>query len=665
MNILKKLVIISESKNTGTRLIEQMNDLLKEHLKTENILVSKLKYSEVNADLVLFTSIYVKKRGIRYISSDIPNIISKRIIDHKNISEIISIEEGKDVLFINDCYESASEAIDQLIELGLDHIKYHSYYPDCTSYPCLETAITAGESQLAPYKPKKLIDIGTRILDIQTIHEIGRILDLEKYLNDSLVINYIRDIVEISKSIDESRKKSLESQTMLETIVNGLDYGVAFINNEGEVLSLNPKFEHILGVKRKDIIKRRIDAFLPFENTNLNGNGAYTGKIENRDVYIQYREVKIYGKIGYILSVRHTSKIEHGINYTDNKVFNRKLHSFKDYLTINKDALDIIRIAKKFSKTDSTILIEGENGTGKEILAQGIHMNSFRNNSIFVPVNMATISSNLLESELFGYEEGTFTGALKGGKIGLFQMAHGGTVFIDEIGDTPLDVQAKLLRVLEERRIRKVGGVDEIPIDVRIIAATNKNLLELVEKGQFRLDLFFRLNILPLHTIPLRRRREDIEYLLKYFININLQHRRIECLEEFFEKETIVFLNNYEWIGNVRELINLVEYLTLIYNGEKLGLSSLHSYMMDVESKKERVYLSKEEVWILEQFEIHNRVPLGRTKLAELAINENLKIGEGKIRNILKTLENYGLIESIGNMGSKITEGGRKILEEL
>lgn len=665
VNILKKLLIISEGKNTGIRLISQMNELLKDYLKIENILLSELKTSEIQADLILFTSIYVKNRGIRYVDPKITYIVSNRIIDHKNIKEIISIEEGKDVLFINDCYESASEAIEQLMELGLDHIKYHPYYPDCASYPYLETAITAGESQLAPYLPKKLIDIGARILDIQTIHEICRILDLERYLDDSLVTDYIRDIVEISKSIDESRKKSLEAQTILENIVNSLDYGVAFIDNEGEILSLNPKFEYILGVKRKDLIRQKIEMFLPFEYSSLNGNRSYTGKIENRDVSIQFREVKMYKKIGYILSIKQISKIEHGTGYMDNRILNRKLRSFKDYLTINKAALDMIERAKKFSKTDATILINGENGTGKEILAQGIHTNSFRNNGIFVPINMATISSNLLESELFGYEEGTFTGALKGGKTGIFEMAHGGTVFIDEIGDTPLDVQAKLLRVLEEKRIRRVGGVDEIPIDVRIIAATNKNLLELVEHGKFRLDLFFRLNILPLQTIPLRRRREDIEYLLKHFININLHHRKIETLEEFFKEETIGFLNNYEWIGNVRELINLVEYLTLIYNGERLGISSLHGYMMDVESKRERVYLSKDEVWILRQFEIYDNISLGRTRLAELAIDEGVKIGEGKIRGILKSLEKYGFIQSLGNMGSRITEDGRKFLGEL
>ncbi len=664
MNILKKLLIISEGQNTGTRLIKQMNDLLKGYLEMENILVSELKTSKIQADLILFTSVYVKNRSIRYLDLEIPNIVSRRIIDHKNIEEIIRIEEGKDVLFINDGYGSANEAIEQLIDLGLDHIKYHPYYPDCVSYPHLEIAITPGESQLAPYEPKELIDIGTRILDIHTIHEIVRILDLESYLDDSLIIDYIRDIVEISKSIDESRKKSLEAQIILENIVNTLDYGVAFINNEGEILSLNPKFEYILGVKRKDLIKQKIEMFLPFEYSNLNGSRTYIGKIENRDVSIQFREVKIYRNIGYILSIRLISKFNNGTDYVDGRVLNRKLHNFKDYLTKDKAALDMIKRAKKFSKTDATILIEGENGTGKEILAQGIHMNSFRNNGIFVPINVSTISSSLLESELFGYEEGTFTGALKGGKTGIFEMAHGGTVFIDEVGDTPLDVQPKLLRVLEEKRIRRVGGIEEIPIDVRIIAATNKNLLELVEQGKFRLDLFFRLNILPIQTIPLRRRRDDIEYLLKHFININLHHRQIESLEDFFKKETIEFLHNYEWIGNVRELINLVEYLTLIYNGERLGISSLHSYMMDIESKKDKIYLSREEIWVLKQFKIYNRIPLGRTRIAELALDENMKIGEGKVRSILKTLEEYGFIEPIGNMGSKITIDGKKVLEK-
>jgi len=662
---MKKVIVISEGKNTGIRVSEQLNSLVGEYIDIENISISELRALDITADLVLFTSSYVKNRSIRYIDSSIPYIVSKRIINHKNIREIISIEEGKDVLFINDGYESAKEAIEQLIELGLDHIKYHPYYPDCTSYPELEIAITAGESQLAPYKPKQLIDIGTRILDVQTIHSIGNILGLEKYLNESLIIDYLNDIVEISKSIEKSRKASQESSRILETVVNDLDYGIAYINNDHEIVDCNQKIEHILGIKKKDIIKKKLEELIPINGMDLNENKSYTSVIENKVILIQFRDIRLYKRIGYIVSIKVKTKSTLKTNYENGMIFNRNLHSFKDYHTINKEALRVIKLAEKFSKTDSTILIEGENGTGKEILAQGIHMNSFRNDNVFVPINMATISSSLLESELFGYEDGTFTGALKGGKTGLFEMADGGTLFIDEIGDAPLEVQAKLLRVLEEKRIRKIGGTDEISVDVRIIAATNKNLFELAKKGKFRLDLFFRLNILPIYTIPLRKRKEDIPYLLKHFINLNLRGDKINNLKEFFQEETIEFLNEYEWIGNVRELINLVEYLLLIYDGKPLGISSLHTYMLDETLKKGRVFLSEDEAWVLDQFYKKDNIPIGRIKITELAKENGLTIGEGRIRKIIKKLETENLIKAIENRGSILTEKGKIIIEEI
>ncbi|MDR7871011.1 MAG: sigma 54-interacting transcriptional regulator [Tissierellaceae bacterium] len=663
---MKRLVIVTEGMNTGITLKNQLTALLGKYIKIDNKLLSELEsLNDSDIDLILYSSSYVKNRSLRYIDSKIPNIIAKRIIDHKNIKEVISIEEGKDVLFINDGYESTKEAIESLLELGLDHIKYHPYYPDCTSYPKLEIAITAGESQLAPYKPKMLIDIGTRILDIQTIHEIISILNLESKLGNGLVVDYIRDIVKISKSIDESRRKSQEDQQILEIVVNTLDYGIAFIDNYGKITNLNTKFEYIIGVKRKNIIGKKLEELLPFNYDNLDENKVFIAEIENREITFEVREVEFSKKIGYILWVKHNPRSSPKTNYDNNRIISRNLHTFKDYYTINKKALKLLNKAEKFSLTDANILIQGENGTGKEILAQGIHMNSFRKNNIFVPINMTTISANLLESELFGYEEGTFTGALKGGKIGLFEMADGGTVFIDEIGDTPLEVQAKLLRVLEEKRIRRVGGIEEIPIDVRIIAATNKNLLDLVKQNKFRLDLFFRLNILPLQTIPLRERREDIEYLLKYFINLNSKDKKIESLEEFFEDETLDFLINYKWIGNIRELINLVEYLMLIYDGQKFGINSLHNYMLEVQDEKKPIYLSEDQIWVLKQFFYHDKFPLGRVKITEMASNEKVEIGEGKIRSIIKELINYGFIEQIGTLGSRITKSGRAFMKEI
>lgn len=664
---MKKLVIISEGRNTGLRVLTQLKDLMGKYIEIDNILLSELQSTVITADLVVFTSVYVGKRAQRYINPNIPSIVAKRVIDHKNIKEIISIEDGTDVLFINDGYESTKEAIEQIIELGLDHIKYHPYFPDCTSYPQLEIAITPGESELTPYTPKQLIDIGTRVVDIKSIHEIFNILEIEEYLNDSLVTDYIRDIVEISRTIDESRRASHESQEILEMIVNSLEYGIAFVNIEGRIIRSNSKLEYIFGIKKKDLIEKKFNELIPKCNITLGEDEFFTTQIENKMASIQIRKVNFSRKIGYIISVNcfdKSIKSSSNIKGQYDEIINRKLHNLSDYYTKNSKALQMLERAKRFAKTDGTILIIGENGTGKEILAQGIHMNSYRNKNIFVPINIATISSNLVESELFGYVEGTFTGAIKGGKMGIFEVADGGTIFIDEIGDTPIDVQAKLLRVLEEKKIRRVGGIDEISIDVRIIAATNKNLLDLINENKFRLDLFFRLNILPLETIPLRERQEDIEYLLKHLINIKLNYKKIKFLEEFFEKEVIEFLKKYDWKGNVRELINLVEYLVIIYDGEKIGMSSLHSYMTDSISKEEIIILDIDEVWLLKQFSKYSGAPMGRKRLAELAMTEGQNIGEGKIRVLIKNLENLNLINSIDNRGSVITDLGKRTLKK-
>lgn len=667
MFTLKKLVIISEGRNTGISVSTQLKDLMGKYIEIENILLSELQSTVITADLVVFTSVYVGKRAQRYVNPSIPNIVAKRVIDHKNIKEIISIEDGTDVLFINDGYESTKEAIEQIIELGLDHIKYHPYFPDCTSYPQLEIAITPGEAELTPYTPKQLIDIGTRVLDIKSIHEIFTILEINEYLNDSLVTDYIRDIVEISRTIDESRRVSHESQEILEMIVNSLEYGIAFVNIEGRVISSNSKLEYIFGIKKKDLIEKKFKELIPKSNITLEEDDYFITQIGNKKASIQIRKVNFSRKIGYIISVNCYDK---SINSSTNlsgqydEFINRKLHNLNDYYTINNETLQMLERAKKFAKTDGTILIIGENGTGKEILAQGIHMNSYRNKKAFVPINIATISSNLVESELFGYVAGTFTGAIKGGKMGIFEVADGGTIFIDEIGDTPIDVQAKLLRVLEEKKIRRVGGIDEIPIDVRIIAATNRNLLDLINENKFRLDLFFRLNILPIETIPLRERQEDIEYLLKHLINIKLTYKKIKFLEEFFEKEVIEFLKRYEWKGNVRELINLVEYLVIIYDGEKIGISSLHSYMTDTLSKEEIIILNIEEVWLLKQFSKYSGTPIGRKRLAEIAMTEGQNIGEGKIRVLIKNLERLNLINFIDNRGSIITDLGKRTFKK-
>lgn len=216
-------------------------------------------------------------------------------------------------------------------------------------------------------------------------------------------------------------------------------------------------------------------------------------------------------------------------------------------------------IAQKVAKTMPNILLTGETGTGKEMFARAIHNASDRCGNPFITVNCAAIPMELLESELFGYDEGAFTGAKKGGKIGKFELANTGTIFLDEIGDMPFHLQAKLLRVLQERRLERVGGNRQIPLNIRIISATNRNLDQMVEEGKFREDLYYRLNIFEIHLPPLRERPGDIPLLVHYFINKYRSFFEVDV--EGIDQEALDCLCRYTWKGNIRELENVVQYM--------------------------------------------------------------------------------------------------------
>lgn len=216
----------------------------------------------------------------------------------------------------------------------------------------------------------------------------------------------------------------------------------------------------------------------------------------------------------------------------------------------------IFNYTKKIAKSDASIIIYGESGTGKEVLAKYVHQNSLRSNEIFLPVNCATIPDTLMESEIFGYEKGSFTGANRNGKTGLFELANGGTLFLDEIGELPLTLQPKLLRVLETGEIRKLGGTSERKVDVRIVSATNRNLLEMVKEGTFREDLYYRLNIIPITMPSLREREEDIESLANFFLDhYNEKYNKSLSIQPLYMSSLI----EYNWPGNIRELKNVIQ----------------------------------------------------------------------------------------------------------
>lgn len=653
---MKRIMVISDGRNTGQALIEQLKGLFGSDVSVENLLLKELPGKSFESDLVIYTSGYVKTKGSVHVDPKIRNIVANRVINHRNIQELISLQTGLDVLFVNDGYDSTNEAVGQLEELGLDHVKYHKYYPGVDKYPKLGVIVTPGELQLAPYIPHKMIDLGTRVLGLSTIFEIISILGIEDSKTHLLVSEYLKDIVEISKSIDEKRKESQANKEILESIINSLDSGIGFIDNLGKLRIHNKKFKQILDLKRHDIAGMDVSEIELFNTIGQLKEGSSILNIGNRSIKMDLAEVDFSQKKGYLATLKYIN--QETKDQTGSEAYRSKqnMHNFEDYYTVEPVVENILERAKKYAKTEGTILISGENGTGKEILAQGIHQNSSRRDKVFVPINIAAISPNLVESELFGYEEGTFTGALKGGKTGLFQMADGGTLFIDEIGDTPLEVQAKLLRVLEEKKVRKVGGSDEIKVDVRIIAATNKNLLQLVDQGKFRLDLFFRLNTLPLETIPLRNRPRDIDFLLRMFINLNLKSGAIAELEDFFSHEALKTLREYSWIGNVRELRNLAEYLCLIHSGSLIQPADLHSHILTESRANKAIPDSKS--WIINTLSRMGEAPVGRIRLARIAEAENANIGEGKLRRLIQELKEERLVEVEDKIGIKLTDKG-------
>lgn len=284
----------------------------------------------------------------------------------------------------------------------------------------------------------------------------------------------------------------------------------------------------------------------------INRGGAVVGVLRMQSLLQHLPDVLNGQDTGRLSSYRRTPQLM--AKYTINDIIGQS----KAILVMKEEIL----VA---AKTKSTVLILGETGTGKELAAHAIHRLSSRRHNAFVRVNCAAIPENLLESELFGYEQGAFTGAIKGGQVGKFEAADGGTIFLDEIGDMPLSLQAKILRVLQEKEVEKIGGRGPMPIDVRIIAATHCNLRERVREKQFREDLFYRLHVIPIQMPPLREHREDIPLLAEYFLE--KQSGELNIPKPTIERDFITTLIEYDWPGNVRELANVMELAVSMSHG--------------------------------------------------------------------------------------------------
>ncbi|MBZ4645303.1 MAG: sigma-54 dependent transcriptional regulator, acetoin dehydrogenase operon transcriptional [Petroclostridium sp.] len=387
---------------------------------------------------------------------------------------------------------------------------------------------------------------------------------------------------EMYKKEQEMYQKIEYHNIMLHQILNTVSDGYIIINTEKEITHINEHALNILGMTKEEAEDKVITEVIPdleLKSILSNRENAFYDEIKiNKKTYGVFISAMKDNKetVGAVISFKIVDKISSRVF---SKAFYTKEITFNDILGESRKITDAKELAKKVSVNSTNILLLGESGTGKELFARAIHYASDRHANPFIAVNCAAIPESLLESELFGYESGAFTGANKTGKPGKFELAHTGTIFLDEIGDMPFYLQAKILRVLQDKTIEKIGGVVQKDIDVRIIAATNRNLEEMVRTGKFREDLYYRLNVIPIQIPPLREREGDVELLVEYFIKkystiFNVGIKKIS-------PQAIEILNTYHWPGNIRELENLIQYLISVSNSEVIDVDILPNKLLE------------------------------------------------------------------------------------
>ncbi|QDP40550.1 sigma-54 interaction domain-containing protein [Radiobacillus deserti] len=393
------------------------------------------------------------------------------------------------------------------------------------------------------------------------------IIDSNDHLRGAFAIfRDITEVVELAEQITGLK----EVQKMLEAIFHSSDEAISVVDDQGIGIMINPAYTKITGLKEEDIVGKPASVdisegesmHMKVLQTRRPVRGARMKVGPNKkEVLVNVAPIivdgKLKGSVGVLHDVSEIKTLTNELKRARQIIRNLEAkYTFDDIIGSSNEMTLAIEQAKVGARTPATVLLRGESGTGKELFAHAIHNKSDRRHNKFIRVNCAAIAESVLESELFGYEEGAFTGAKRGGKKGYFEEANNGSIFLDEIGELSLHMQAKLLRVLQEDEVVRVGGTKPVPIDVRIITATNANLEKAIMNGKFREDLYYRLNRLPIYIPPLRERSEDIEAITHYLIEkLNQDYgRNVTSIA----KEAIEYLKEYHWPGNIRELENVI-----------------------------------------------------------------------------------------------------------
>ena len=699
---MTRVAVVAGGERTARALHAQLSDFVGKLAELRSYWVTDGLSEPVEADLIVLSSELVREELVElgYLSADADPIISRRIVDCDALESVVALPPGTKALFVNDRPETARECVDSLLDLGLDAIAWLPWHPGLAPPPPdYRLAVVAGEPELVPDGIDTVIDIGVRIYDFGTIAEIlGRLgianVELGQYSR-----RYLAKIVSLARRLARSNEQARRLSGHLGSVIDSLRHGILVYDQGGRVSVCNEELRELLSLRPGAAVGGTLAAIirqrelLEFLDCRC-GEDEAVFKLPSGPVVVRRFDL---GEGGHTVAVFRGEGDEAAEAARLGREYRRRGHvakwTMEDIVGESESLRRAKRIASRLAGTELSILINGESGTGKELFASAIHAASARAQGPFLAVDLGALSDDLIESDLFGYEEGAFTGARKGGKAGLFELADGGTLFLDEIGNVSAKVQTRLLRVLQEKEVMRVGGADIKHVDVRIITATKEDLLEKSRQGLFREDLYFRLKMGWIRIPSLRERAQDIQALVRRFLNLE------GARELVVDQDVLEALSARDWPGNVRELRNALSYMLAVRDGPKLTMADLPepAYFASAASSQttsfrrpdsfnpasayrrgqapadggdpaalaEAKSLDDIERFVLAtiaEFEARGG-SVGRMAVAERAKAQGFLLGPGSARAAMERLGARGYLESNrGRGGTRLTQAGRRLV---
>lgn len=686
----KSLLIFSLDKYICKFLRDTLQEVIGHEVKIYAFFMGQKLTKAINPDLIMLSNDEVRQEA-RRLFPNTPILTPKRIITCFNLEKLLRLPRGHKVLLVNNPRSATEETIESLINFGIDNPTYIPYWVgNRLNLNDIDTAVSPGMTHLVPKQIQNIIDIGPRTISIHSFLRLLIALDLNSAYLERFSNLYHNLLIESSRKLTKALDHSEMLHKHKEVILNVFEDGLLSVNQDGQIDLVNASILKLLNTDRDKLMNKMIDGLIgDFEKLGELVDNSHSGST-SAGIYTYNKRKLLINKIpivcgkvkSHIYTFREIDRMQKTEENVRIKLAEKGYvtkYKFSDFWSKSKEIEVLVDKARNFAKTEMNILITGESGTGKEMFAHAIHNNSPRRNGPFVAVNFAGLSEGLIESEMFGYEGGAFTGAKRGGKKGLFEQAHGGTIFLDEIGDASLNVQSRLLRVLQEKEIMRVGGSKIVPINVRVVAATNTDLNEALSNGKFREDLYFRINTLPLKIPPIREHREDLLFIINKYL------KKKYTITKTMSEDAINCILAYDWPGNIRELINTAEYIRYSSEGKtQVELSHLPDSMRASHEKSTRILLGKEKndfhklmsdlsktniiseivYQFLQILNDRKKMGTGRNTLREELLKNNQVVTEGIIRRYLRTLNLKGLV-SIGTtkQGTTITKKGEEFLE--